>query len=160
MKILVLITSLTLTSLIGWGQTNKFKGYQSAMFEIELPVDMRVSKMYSDVSSDYCDYSVRTSGGYTIMELHSLLKSRFLFSTIGEAYREAISSSNLNITYKMQSGNFFVISGYNPENGNIVYWKRILGNRFVSDMRIEYSQSRRDLIDTNIGRIAKSFRSK
>ena len=160
MKILVLIISLTLTSVIGWAQANQFKGYQSAMFEIELPIDMRVSKMYSDVSTDYCDYNVRTKSGIDIMELHSLLKSRFTFSTIGEAYREALSSTNLNITYKMQSGDFFVISGYNPNNGNIVYWKRIVGNRFVSDMRIEYSQSRRSLIESNIGRIAKSFRSK
>lgn len=130
------------------------------MFEIELPVDMRVSKMYSDVSSDFCDYSVRTSDGYAIMELHSLLNSRFTFRTIEEAYRSAISSSNLHITYKMQSGNFFVISGYNPDNGNIVYWKRVLGNRYVSDMRLEYSQSKRSRIDSSIGRIAKSFRSK
>jgi hypothetical protein len=130
------------------------------MFEIELPIEMQVSKMYSDVSTDYCDYNVRTKNGIDIMELHSLLKSRFTFSTIREAYREALSSTNLNITYKMQSGDFFVISGYNPNNGNVVYWKRIVGNRFVSDMRIEYSQSRRSLIESNIGRIAKSFRSK
>jgi hypothetical protein len=160
MKFSVIFLFLTISGFLVQAQTNQFKKYQSPMFEIELPVDLRVSKMYSEVSSDYCDYSVRTSDGYSIMELHSLLNSRFSFRTVAEAYRAAISSSNLNITYKLQSGNFFVISGYNPENGNIVYWKRILGDRFVSDMRLEYSQSKRDLIESNIGRIAKSFRSK
>jgi hypothetical protein len=160
MQTLFVYLFLTISSLLSSAQPTKFKRHQSPMFEIELPVDMRVSKMYSDVSSDYCDYSIRTGDGYPIMELHSLLSSRFSFSTIGEAYQSAIYSSNLNITYKMQSGNYFVISGFNPENGNIVYWKRVLGKQYVSDMRIEYSQRRRDLIEPNIGRIAKSFRSK
>lgn len=128
------------------------------MFEIELPIDMKMSKMFNEVSADYCDYQVKTQDGYPIMELHALLNSRFEFGTIKEAYKAALATSKLNITYQVQIGNFFIISGYNPTNGNIVYWKRAMGRLYVSDMHIEYNRSRKDLIEKNIARIAKSFR--
>ncbi len=147
-------------SFLGFSQTTKFKKHNPCSFVIELPSDMKLSKMYDDdVSADYCDYEVRAADGLIIMELHSLLTSRFGFGTIKEAYEAALSGSKLNITYKMQSANFFVISGIDPENGKIVYWKRVMGEQFISDMYIKYDRSRRALIESNIGKIAKSFRS-
>jgi hypothetical protein len=160
MKSAILFFILFAISFISVSQTTPFKKYNPCAFAIELPIDMRMSKMYSDASADYCDFQVKMRDGYPIMELHSLLSSRFEFGTIKEAYKAALASSKLNITYKAQIGNFFVISGYNPQNGNIVYWKRVMGRSYVSDMQIEYNRSRKDLIEKNLGRIAKSFQSK
>lgn len=140
-------------------QSKIYLNHKPCSFQIDLPLDMKISRMYKEVSRDYCDYRVRLKDGFSVMELHSMLNSRFEFSSISEAYQSAVSSSKLNITYKMKSGNFFVISGYDPVNGNIVYWKRVLGDSYVSDMIIEYDRSRKGLIEKHIGRIAKSFRS-
>jgi hypothetical protein len=74
---------------------------------------MKMKKMYSDSNPDYCDYEVVLKDGYTIMELHSLINSRFQQSTIEALYNEAIKTSNLNITYKMVTSNYFIISGIN-----------------------------------------------
>lgn len=113
--------------------------------------------MYTDPSPDFCDYKVKLNDGYTLMELHSSINSRFEYNTIQDFYTAALNSSTLNITYKMKTKNFFVISGFNKKNGNIVYWKRALGENFVSDMHIEYNKSRKAYIEPFIGKISKSF---
>ena len=59
----------------------------------------------------------------------------------------------------MVSSDYFVISGINNENGNIVYWKRVLGRSYVSDLHIEYNQTRKSTIENHIARISKSFTS-
>jgi hypothetical protein len=159
MKSLIILVILFSISFLSFSQTTKFKKHNPCSFTIELPSDMKLSKMYEEDSADYCDYEVRAADGLIIMELHSLLSSRFRFSTIKEAYQAALTNSKLKITYKFQSANFFVISGIDPENDNIFYWKRVMGEQFISDMHIEYDRSRRVLIESNIGKIAKSFRS-
>ena len=68
-------------------------------------------------------------------------------------------NTDLEITYNMIGSDFFVISGINKENGNIVYWKRILAAEFVKDLHIEYNQSRKPDIEKYISRISKSFTS-
>jgi len=76
-----------------------------------------------------------------------------------ELYNIALESSDLNITYKIVASDYFVISGLKKENGNIVYWKRVLGINFVSDLHIEYNQAKKSAIEKHIGRISKSFTS-
>ena len=146
--------------LFSKSQNIAFKKLNPCTFSIEIPIDMKMKKMYSDSNPDYCDYEVVLKDGYTIMELHSLINTRFQQSTIEALYNEAIKTSNLNITYKMVNSNYFIISGINKENGKIVYWKRILGQQFVSDLHIEYNQNKKLGIEKYIGRISKSFTSK
>ncbi len=160
MKLFLTITTLMVFSFIGNSQSTTFKKHSPGQFSIELPVDMKLSKMYDQSSPDYSDFEVKLKDGYVIMELHSLINSRFEYSTIKELYDAALNSSKLDITYKMTASNYFVISGFNKENGNIVYWKRVLGENFVSDMHIEYSKSRKNDIEQHIGKIAKSFTSR
>lgn len=144
-------------SLLGISQNISFKKYKPCSFSIELPVNMKMNKLYSDSSADYCDYKVKSNDGYAVMELHSLINSRFEENTIKGLYNSAIKSSPINISYKMIASNFFVISGFNKKNGNIVYWKRVLGRNYVSDLYIEYNSKRKADIEPYIGKISKSF---
>jgi len=136
-----------------------YKSYTPCTFRISLPSNFNLQSIYDDNSPNYCDYSVKTKDGFEILQLHSLLSSRFAFGTIKELYDAAIKGSYLEITYKLQKGNWFVISGTQKKNGNIVYWKRVLGFNFVSDLWIEYPKSRETEITPYIKTISNSFTS-
>ena len=157
MKQFTSIAILFLIPFIGKSQNTTWKKVTPCSFSMEIPADMKITKMYDDSSPDYCDYKVSLKDGYSIMELHSMNISRFELNTIDEFYSAAIENSELNVTYHTLGLNYFVISGINEENGNIVYWKRVLGDSFVSDLHLEYSQARKTAIEQYIERISKSF---
>lgn len=136
-----------------------FKSYAPCSFSVSLPAGFSLQAMEEETNLDYCDYSVKTKDGFEIIQLHSLLGSKFETSAIKELYETALAQSELSITYKTQKGNWFVISGTNKSNGNIVYWKRVAGNNFISDLHIEYPKSRESEIVQHIGAIAGSFTS-
>jgi hypothetical protein len=136
-----------------------FISYNPCTFGISLPSNFKIKSMYSDSSPDRCDYSVKTEDGFEIIQLHSLLSSRFETNNIKELYNKALKNKTLKITYKSQKGNWFVVSGTSNENENIVYWKRISGANFISDMRIEYPKNRASQIEQYISKIQKSFTS-
>jgi len=137
-----------------------FKTHSPCSFSVRLPSNFTLHTLYSDESPDYCDYSVKTKDGFEIIQLHSLLRSRFEFNgAIQELYDAATKESELEISYKRQKENWFVISGTKKENGNVVYWKRVSGNRFISDLHIEYPKNRESEIAPLIGTIAQSFTS-
>lgn len=131
--------------------------YNPGMFAINLPSSFKMQKMYDDNSPDFCDYSVVTQDGFEVIELHSRNKSRFEYEDIKNLYEAALLNSELQITYKIQKSNWFVISGKEKDNGNIVYWKRVTGKNFISDLHIEYPISRKSEIEPHIGQIASSF---
>lgn len=135
-----------------------YKSYSPCTFSVDLPSNFNIQTMYDNQSPDYCDYIVSTGSGFKVIELHALLKSRFEFNDIKELYDAALQNSELHITYKTQKDNWFVISG-TTSNGNIVYWKRISGERFISDLHIEYSLSLEREIEQYIARISNSFKS-
>jgi len=137
-----------------------YKSHSPCTFSVSLPSSFKLQAMYDDKSPDYCDYSVKTKDGFEIIQLHSLLSSRFEFSSIKELYDAAVKKSELDISYKTQKGNWFVISGIKKENGNTVYWKRVSGNSFISDLHIEYPKSRESEIALYIATISSSFSSK
>lgn len=137
-----------------------YKSHSPCTFSVSLPSSFKLQAMYDDKSPDYCDYSVKTKDGFEIIQLHSLLSSRFEFSSIKELYEAAIKKSELDISYKTQKGNWFVISGTKKENGNTVYWKRVSGNNFISDLHVEYPKSRESEIAPYIATISNSFTSK
>jgi hypothetical protein len=159
MKFISIFLLLFCINFISSAQNSIFKKHSPCAFSIELPSEMKLSKMFSDESLDFCDYEVKLKDGSIVMELHSLVLSRCEFTTIKEYYEAALKASVLNITYKVITGNFFVISGLNKDNGKIVYWKRVLGDNYLSDMRIEYSETQKKNIEPHIGKISKSFKS-
>ena len=159
MKQFTMSILIFLIPFLGNSQNVIFKKLTPCSFSIEIPVDMKIKSMYDDTSPDYCDYEVSLKDGYGIMELHSMNNSRFELIGINEFYAAALESSQLNITYQSMGLDYFVISGINEENGNIVYWKRVLGDNFVSDLHIEYDETKKSSIEQHIERISKSFTS-
>jgi hypothetical protein len=113
--------------------------------------------MDEDSRPDYCDYDVRTKSGILI-ELHSMSKQRMDNDDLNDLYKEAIAHTDLDISYKAIIKNFFVISGTDNSTNHIVYWKRVVGDQFVSDLRIEYDKSNKSSIERYIGKISGSFR--
>ena len=158
MKLVILMSLLILIYPNSNAQSINFTKHNPCTFTIELPTTMKLTLMWES-SPDYCDYIVSLNDGFSIIELHSLNNARFNYDAIKDLYQAAIRGSKLNVTYKAQSSNWFIISGINKENGNIVYWKRILGTDFISDLHIEYPPSRKSQIEKYIGRISKSFLS-
>jgi|TARA_B110000879_G_C11088494_1_gene477934 hypothetical protein len=134
-----------------------YKSHNPCSFSISLPTNFKIREMYDDNSPDYCDFIVSIDDGLEVIELHSMLNSRFEFTKIEELFNVAILNSELQITYKTQKENWFVISGTNKENGNIVYWKRISGENFISDLHIDYPPKRKSEIEPYIGVISSSF---
>jgi hypothetical protein len=159
MKHFVIFTALLFCSFIMNAQDVTFKEYTPCTFSIELPDGMNLSTMNEDSSPDYCDYEVKLKDGYVIMELHSMLNTRFEYNSIEELYNAALGSSKLNITYKVLTAHYFIVSGLDNKSGNIIYWKRVMGENFISDMWINYDQKRKADIEQYIGKIAKSFTS-
>jgi hypothetical protein len=143
-----------------------FKSHNPCSFSVSLPTTFKLVSQNYETSPDYCDYEVKLTDGSVIIQIHSLLNSRFSFDDIkkGESdikylYRRALSKSKLDITYKTQKENWFVISGIDKSNGKINYWKRVSGSNFISDLSIEYTKSQALQIEPYIGKIATSFSS-
>lgn len=143
-------------SSINSGQAT-YSNHKLLTFSIKLPSSFKVEPMYSDNNYDHCDYSVKTSDGFEIMQLHSLLSSRFQYNDIKEFYKAALNKSSDDITYKTQKRNWFILSGYIKGSGNIFYWKRISGNQYINDMRIEYPKERANQIEPFISEIQLSL---
>jgi hypothetical protein len=159
MKHFSLLLILLFCSTIINAQDLPFKKYKPCSFSIDLPEEMSLSKVSEDSSPDFCDYEVKLQDGYVIMKLNSLIKSRFEFNSIEDLYTLALSSSDLDIKYTLLCSNCFIISGFNKNNENIFYWKRCLGENFISDMTIEYNKGRKKEIEKFIDEISKSFKS-
>ncbi|MFM7710176.1 MAG: hypothetical protein ACKO5C_04610 [Ferruginibacter sp.] len=118
---------------------------------------MKLSSMYSDRGSDYCDYKVRTQAKNVSIELHALNKSRFTDDSLEELYDAALQSSEINITYKKKGADYFVISGFERSTGYIVYWKRSVGSSFIGDLYIIYPKTSKSAIEPYLTRMSRSF---
>lgn len=137
-----------------------YESYHPCSFEIKLPTTFIFENVFEeDDNLDVCNYNVKWQSDKVVLQVNSLNASRFEYSTILELYNAAVASKKLNISYKIQKKNWFVISGTNAENKNIVYWKRVLGGNFVSDLYIEYPSANKDLIEPYIATMSKSFDS-
>jgi len=125
------------------------------LFTAKIPSTFVCDKL--DSSPDYSRYQ-SSSKGIKMIEFNSLNISRFESSDAQHLYNQAVKSSSLKISYKIQKSNWFIISG-TKENGNIVYWKRVVGDNFISDLYIEYNSSNKNIIEPYIGEISRSFTS-
>ncbi|MFN8263765.1 MAG: hypothetical protein U0T07_09585 [Chitinophagales bacterium] len=140
--------------------STQYKKHTPCTFSVSLPIQFKLINEYpGDNNPDICDYLVKTKSGLSLIKLSSLIMSRFEFITIKDFYKEAINKSDLNIVYKIQKANWFVISGTKKNNGNIVYWKRVVSANFVSDLYIEYTQSQKKEIEPFLSKISTSFTS-
>ena len=122
------------------GSIVKYNSLKPCTFSIDLPINFTLEPMYSGSSLDYCDYFVKTDDTLEIIELHSLINGRFEFSDIIQLYYSGVHNSEIDVRYKMQKNDWFVVSGIDKKTGNNVYWKRISGKHFISDLHIEYPE--------------------
>lgn len=136
----------------------EYQSHSIGSINVDLPLNFSIEKMYDDSSPDYCDFSIKMDN-IEIIQIHSLLKSRFETTSMNELYESAINNSEIEISYKTQKDNWFVVSGVNYLNQNIIYWKRVVGDMYISDIKFEYPKELKSQIDPIIGTIAKSFTS-
>lgn len=140
-----------------YGQNDvSYKTYSKCGFGVSLPATYKLLQD-GETSPDYCDYYVRISDA-SVIELKSLNRSRFDAAGIEDLYEAALANHpKLQITYKTIRDNWFVISGTDKEKGKIVYWKRVWGDNFVSDLRFEYTEKDKDNIEPYLSKISKLF---
>jgi hypothetical protein len=137
--------------------SNKYITHNPLGLTVDLPEHLQLVKENSKPSIDYGDYNIILEDGYVIGEIHSLTNGRFLLDTITDFYESAQNNPSITISYKAQSDNWFVVSGTNKETGNIIYWKRIVSEPYISDLEFEYPPKRRQEIEPYLGRISRSF---
>lgn len=135
-----------------------FKTFSGTGFSVSLPSTLHIQSRYDDQSST-CDYRATNEKGIELLQLRSLLSSRFESNDVQELYRMALAQSNMDISYQQQKANWFVLSGYDRSTGNVVYWRRSVGNRYISDLRIDYPKQYEADIYPHIATISKSFTS-
>jgi hypothetical protein len=138
--------------------TVEFLDQSSYKFSVSLPISWNMEEM-NEASLDYCNYEVTLPDGFKAIELHALTNSRFNWNNIQDLYNASLKAVEMDITYKTQKDNWFVISGIDKKTKHIVCWKRVLGEIYVSDLSIEYPKSREAEIAPFIGRISNSFTS-
>lgn len=139
-------------------KTAYLKTFSGTGFSVSLPTSLNITPRFDDKSTT-CDYRVTNDKGVELLQLKSLLNSRFETTDIEELYQAALAQSNVDIAYQQQKSNWFVISGYDRNTGNVIYWRRAVGNRYISDLRMDYPKSSEADIYPYIASISKSFTS-
>lgn len=156
MKYLSLILSLTFIQALS-AQT-KYTEFCGNVFCVDLPAGFNV-KDYPENSTDNETYEV-TKKGVKFINISASIESRYdmdaSINNIQDWY-QYILKKRPEISYKLQKDNWFVVSGVDPETGNVFYWKKIWQGEFISDLYIEYPKSKKDQIEPYLGAIAKSF---
>ena len=137
-----------------------YKTHTPCSFSVSLPANYDLQNIDpSEKNPDYCDFEVKDSDGAEIIQIGSLVNGRFEFDNIADAYKDALQKTDLDITYKVQKENWFVISGFKKANREVVYAKRVWGAHFVSDLYIHFPEAKRPQIEPHIAKISKSFTS-
>ena len=147
--------------ILCFGQSELYENYNRCNCSIDIPTEMTLNVYES--TFDYCDAEIILKNGQRVIELHSLNISKFEFDNIEDLFNAAVikhsKNPNFKLTYKMKKINYFVISGVDNKSGNIIYWKRVVGDNFISDLRFDYPFSLKKEVEPFIGKIAKSFES-
>lgn len=143
--------------LLSFNQKEQYKIHKPCTFTVKLPSSFSMKAMEEENNFDYCDYVAKTKNGKQVVQFHSLVKGRFPSEDVKELYNEALKTNEIEITYKTQKDNWFVISGIVKSTKKIYYWKRCVGKHFISDLNIEYAKEDSKLIEPYLGKISGSF---
>jgi len=133
---LVFFCIFIFASMVSFSQT-QFKKYTPCSFSISLPKGFTIKPIEKESNFDYCDYKVKTPDRIEVMQLHSLLASRYMDSDIKTLYAIEQKMEDIHIVYQVQKANWFVITGTDKKTGHLLYRKTIIGQRFVSELRID-----------------------
>jgi hypothetical protein len=136
-----------------------FKYHNPCSFSVELPSFMVLSEMYNDQNPDYCDYEVILLNGFKIIECHSMLASRFPNPSISDSYLFELKSHDSGLLFSELYQNSYIVASVHPENGLIIYQKRIAGRQFISDLIIIVPEPVHTRFKQHIDRILHTFSS-
>ena len=142
----------------GSSQKTVFKNHSVCGLAISLPTHFTIQPVsIEDNNLDFCDYTVASLENNLNGTVSSRNKARFEFSEIKELYDAALANSKLNIMERKQQQKWFVIRGIDPSSKNVIYWKRVVGENYISDMHLEYPQDDTDNPNPHLKKIATSF---
>jgi len=145
-------------------KSNNIEKYVNSKFGFSLkyPSDLLTQKTYPEngdgvwLKNKYGTVTLTPSGSYAI-DTHS----------IRQAYKETIKwkneDRNIEITYKVQKKNWFVLSGYNHKNKTIFYDKRYFvysseeDSNIIIGFDIEFPIKDKKKYDSLIKTVSKSF---
>lgn len=155
---LLLFSSICIGMLLLSFKT-KFTHHAPCSFSISLPSSWYLQAMEEEHSIEYCDYFGMISNGDTVLRIHSTTRGRFGFSTIQEAFQQACKNTKLQVSYKLQKNNEFILSGIDPESKHIVYWKTVFGHGYISELIFDYPQIHKQEVELVLPTIVHSFKS-
>jgi len=139
--------------------TADFQLHKPCSFSIKLPSNFILSAMYNDTSKDYCDYEIKSEGSPFRFMINSMIKSRFEETEIAALYAQAQETYGESIFQKSQIDNWFVISANDAETGNIICWKRVVGENYISDLKVTYDAKEKARIEPYLEEILNTFES-
>lgn len=135
----------------------KLVTHKPCSFEISLPENFELIKMYEDDSPDYCDYEVQTNIPGIKLEIHSMLTSRYGVSDLDELYDANIKNADYEVLGSKKLEDGFYISGKDKN----VYWYSLtkIGNQFISNFYLEYTADAEKDADALIAALYTLFKS-
>lgn len=152
-----LIAALCCLVVLSCDQNSEFTTQNVCDTSITLPSSYTLVNENNTLNNDYCDFIVNTKDKYIDFYLSALIVGRFNISSLSDAYYLAMKEINLDISSSKKSSNHFVIVGRHKVTGNIIHWKRIIGNRYVSDLYIEYDSDKNFDLANEVSFIVDSF---
>jgi hypothetical protein len=130
-------------------------------FHVSLPETWKLEP-FNGVGNDgpACNYEALTEKGDKVLSVSSMKHAEFETNSMDSLYAMAIEYSKFPISSQSRNGNTFVLRGTNPETGNTVYWKRVVGKAFISDLYFDYPKNLEQDIAPYREKIAASFTGK
>lgn len=130
-------------------------------FSVKLPSDFELAPMYEEEepNADYCDYEVKSPKIFVSFQFHSQLKSRFENTEIDTLFARALESPGKIIASKTKQDNWFVLTGSDTQAPYYFYWKRVVGENFISDMHVVYEEKDKKEVEKYLEEIGNSFES-
>ncbi len=158
--ILFTLISVTFTNEVT-AQNNEAYSQSKTFFDVDMPPDFWISCVYGceENTVDYADYKISYQDTLNYITTSSYNLGRTACSSVQECFEEQLLawSETINITYKLQKNNWFVISGIGKNSGNIFYLKGYYGVKYFSNIKFVYPQEVKNELEDYVSEISKSF---
>ena len=133
-------------------------------FELTLPREFSVHPVYGENSNtlDYSDYSIQFNGHEDYITTSTYGLGRVGCGSEQQCYEEQLKEweKTIDITYKVQKDNWFVISGIGKYSGRVFYLRGSFGDKYMSTLRFAYPPEDKEEVEKYLPLLSKSFQSK
>jgi hypothetical protein len=135
----------------------QWKRIDGCSFSMRIPISFKTkrSKPARTQNPSDCNYYGLVNGD-KVFDIYSSSASLFDSQDIDTLYKMAVDYSKFTIRHNEQKGNWFVVSGVNPETGNNIYWKRTIGREYITDLYFDYPKEKAAEVEPFIEGIAVS----